>query len=214
MTKASTGSSTGSTTSTLRAFHGDKKIKARYLGRVRAHRKADELVKGQYWQDGKGCAVGCTIHSGNHKAYETELGIPVVLAKLEDGIFEALDNGHAQEWPERFLSAIRPGADLSKVWPRFAVWLMTGEQWGVIQWAKSDMAKKAIHDVSDAYQKVVDGAEMGSIDWRTLRSAAYAYAADAAVADAAAAAAYAAAKRKEARIAQSDKLIELLKEAA
>ncbi len=31
------------------AFHGDPAIKAKYLGRVKAHRLADELVKGQGW---------------------------------------------------------------------------------------------------------------------------------------------------------------------
>jgi hypothetical protein len=62
------------------AFHGDPAIKAFYLGRVRAHRKADEIRHGFYWQGGKGCAVGCTLHSNSHTAYEDELGIPRILA--------------------------------------------------------------------------------------------------------------------------------------
>src|SRR5690242_9395929 len=99
------------------AYHGDKEIKAKYLARVRAHIAADELIHGRYWENGKGCAVGCTIHSGNHASYETELGIPRILAKLEDGIFEALDNGRSKKWPEEFLSSIKVGADLSLVWP-------------------------------------------------------------------------------------------------
>ena len=90
----------------LRAFHNDPAIKAKYLARVRAHRLADELIHGTYWQYGKGCAVGCTIHSSNHAAYETELGIPEILARLEDGLFEALPNGEAKVWPEAFLKAI------------------------------------------------------------------------------------------------------------
>ena len=74
----------------MKAFHGDPKIKAKYLRRIRKHYKADQIVKGQYWENGKGCAVGCTIHSSNHRAYETELGIPRAIAKLEDGMFEEL----------------------------------------------------------------------------------------------------------------------------
>lgn len=31
------------------AFHGDKKVKAKYLKRVRMHAKADEIIKGTYW---------------------------------------------------------------------------------------------------------------------------------------------------------------------
>ncbi len=49
-------------TTTLRAFHNNPKVKSKYLARVKAHEKADEIIKGTYWQGGKGCAVGCTIH--------------------------------------------------------------------------------------------------------------------------------------------------------
>lgn len=100
---------------TLVAFHNDPKIKRKYLSRVKAHYKADEIIKGTYWQNGKGCAVGCTIHSGNHKRYEDELGLPEGLARLEDTIFENLENGTAKEWPVKFLSTIKVGADLEIV---------------------------------------------------------------------------------------------------
>ena len=59
----------------MQAFHNDLKIKEKYLSRVRAHALADEIVKGKYWEGGKGCAVGCTIHGSQHKNYEKELGI-------------------------------------------------------------------------------------------------------------------------------------------
>ena len=85
--------------SVLIAFHGDKSIKATYVKRVKEHEKADEIIKGRYWENGKGCAVGCTIHSSYHNSYETELGIPTVLAKLQDRIFEGASN----EWSKPFL---------------------------------------------------------------------------------------------------------------
>ena len=94
--------------STLLAFHGKPSIKKIYLDRVRAHAKADEIISGKYWEGGKGCAVGCTIHGSSHSAYEAEIGIPRVLAYLEDRLFEALykfDTVAAKAWPERFISA-------------------------------------------------------------------------------------------------------------
>ncbi len=214
---------------TLRAFHGDPKIKKHYLDRVKMHAKADEIVHGQYWQDGKGCAVGCTIHSSNHAAYEKEMGIPRTLARLEDGIFESLANGDSKKWPVQFLSAIKPGADLGMVWPQFAVWLLTDKEWGAIKYARTDSQRKAIQDVADAYQRVIDRKDSIE-DWFKLRAAAYAAAAaaayDAVAADAAAdaAAAYAAAAAaaaaaaydadaRGARLAQSKKLLELLEAA-
>lgn len=111
----------------MRAFHGSDQLKDKYLARVMNHAKADQLVKGRYWEFGKGCAVGCTVHSSNHIDYETELGIPAELARIEDRLFERLPNDQAQQWPFRFLAAIRPGADLSKVGPRFALWALDTE---------------------------------------------------------------------------------------
>ncbi len=229
----------------MRAFHADPKIKAKYLKRVKRHQLADEIVKGQYWDKGKGCAVGCTIHSGNHAAYETDLGIPEILARLEDGIFENLPNELAQTWPRRFLAAIKTGADLSMVWPEFAVWMLTDAQYGVLQFARMEQQQDAINSVADLYQLQLEGAVVDAQDFLDARGAALAAYAPAApagttAADAAAYAALAAyaapayapattaalaadayaayaayaapahAKRTEWRIAQSEKLIELL----
>ena len=69
------------------AYHNDPAVKAKYVGRMEAHMAADDLRHCIYWVNGKGCAVGCTIHSSDHAAYETELGWPEWLAHLEDSIF-------------------------------------------------------------------------------------------------------------------------------
>ena len=41
----------------LLSFHNDPKIKEKYLERVKAHQEADQIIKGLYWEDGKGCAM-------------------------------------------------------------------------------------------------------------------------------------------------------------
>ncbi len=88
------------------AFNGLQSNKDKYLARVEAHRAADQLVKGQYWEGGKGCAVGCTIHGDSHEDYEADdLQIPRIIARLEDRIFEGLPNDRAQVWPGGLLSA-------------------------------------------------------------------------------------------------------------
>jgi len=138
------------------AFHGDPKIKAFYLNRIRQHCLADELVKGQYWKNGRGCGIGCTIHSGSHVAYETDLGIPQILARLEDVTFERLENGEAMLWPERFLATIPVGADLSLVWPRYAVWMLGDTTHGVLRHAKTERMRLGIRGVLDLYQEWVD----------------------------------------------------------
>jgi len=130
------------------AFHNNPAIKEKYLARVRAHRVADEIVKGRYWENGKGCAVGCTLHSGKHMSYESELGIPVALAHLEDTIFENLPNELALEWPARFLEAAHPGADLSNVVNQFMSWMLIDPTHGVIRFVNTDMDRSAIIGVA------------------------------------------------------------------
>ena len=103
---------------TLRAFHGDPKIKAKYLARVRRHAAADELVQGTGWADGKGCAIGCTLDAYDHTRYPVELGIPVEMAYLEDAIFELLPSADAHAWPEAFLRAIPLGSDVHAAYHR------------------------------------------------------------------------------------------------
>jgi len=114
----------------LQAFRNDPAVKEYYLARIREHAAHDEIIKGTYWQKGKGCAVGCTIHSSSHSHYETCLGIPTAIAWMQDSIFENLPNADAMVFPEAFLLAIPVGADLSLVMPRMMLWLMSDNTYG------------------------------------------------------------------------------------
>jgi len=90
-------------------FHNDPAIKAKYLSRVIAHQNTDNLVRGIGWEDGKGCAVGCTLENYDHSRYPIELGIPEWLARLEDTLFEGMSLDKSKTWPEKFLAAIPVG---------------------------------------------------------------------------------------------------------
>jgi hypothetical protein len=181
----------------LIAYHNDKKLKESVVLKMRMHKEADELVQGYgYWKDGKGCAVGCLIHSGSHVEYETRFGIPRFLARLEDGIFERLPVKEAQQWPERFLGAIQPGADLSMVFYKFMHWLLVDPQDGVLQYANTKRTKNSINKIANLYKQYIDG-DLSLEQFRDAADAdadaAAAYAAAAYAAAAYAAAAYAAA---------------------
>ncbi len=217
------------------AFHGDPAIKERYLIRLKEHAALDEIIKGKYWENGKGCAVGCTIHSANHSNYESELGIPQTLAYLEDRIFENLPNEFAMTWPMRFLESINVGTNLELVWPKFVYWLLIDSQYGVVRFNKH----QSIIDIAELFQRWFRGKKPSPEEWHAAADAAAdaaaaaaayaaaAYAAAAAAADAAAdaadaytaaaadaadAAAYAtdAASRSMHFIVMSEKLLELL----
>lgn len=110
------------------AFTNTTITKPEIIAQLEAHALADEIVKGQYWENGKGCAVGCTIHGRDHAEYETLFGIPQALAHLKDVIFEGLPNDQAKQWPLRFINAVEPGSDLSRVQWHFLHWLLTDEK--------------------------------------------------------------------------------------
>ena len=217
----------------MKAFHGKQEIKDEYIKRLQDHYDADEIVKGVYWQNGKGCAVGCTLHSGDHKAYEVELGIPEVLAWLQDSIFEGLSPKDAKEFPLNFLNAVNVGSDLSQVGDKFLHWLLVDPEHGVIKYATN---KKAVQDVADLYERKINGETINRDVWgaaaadvvraaaattayagyagyaatRAAYAAAYTAAATRAAADAASGAASGASGSDAARSTQAEKLIELI----
>jgi hypothetical protein len=177
------------------AFHNDEKIKQKFLARLAEHRRLDNLVKGATGQDGKGCAVWCTMNAYDHKAYETEIGVPQWLARMEDAIFEGLPKKEAMEWPERFLKAIKPGVDLEKVKGPFLIFVLESTL-DKFNHKKFPDVKKAINTVIGLYRsestdraKYTAASDAANAGARAATDAATAYAA---VNAAAAYAAYAA----------------------
>ncbi len=106
------------------SFHGNPAIKAKYVARVKHHRELDNIIQGTGWENGKGCAVGCTLENYNHHAFEFELGIPEWLARVEDSIFEGLSNENAKDFPISFLEAIPVGIDLDLVKIPFLIFVV------------------------------------------------------------------------------------------
>ena len=171
----------------LRAFKKDAKLKKDMVAEILEHKKQDKIIKGTYGTeyhngDFRGCAVGCSIHSYNvrqkknistdsHKAYETELGIPESLARLEDFLFEAMPNDKAMQWPAEFMKAIPVGADLSMVAPKFIS--STLRDLLKIREVKDDkeVAKIVLH-IAKMWDAVVNGKTPKASAWSAARSAA------------------------------------------
>ena len=225
----------------MKAFHSNPKIKETYLARVMAHQKADEIIQRETWDGKRGCAIGCTLHSYSHKAYETELGIPEWLAKLEDKLFEEMSTKYSKSWPADFLREITPGSDLNKIKIPFLIFIVESalerfdhEKYpkqakainGVLKElnrdkidfdklknARATAATAAADADADAAADAAAAATAAAYAavYAAAAAAAYAADADAAAAYAAYAAAYAAAGEKEYK-KFADKLLELLKE--
>jgi hypothetical protein len=159
----------------MTTYHNDQSIKDKYITRVRLHREADELIQGTGWEDGKGCAVGCTLENYSHARYPIELGLPEWLAFLEDHIFEALAPEEAQKWPEQFLQAIPVGVSdrsMDVLRDRFQIFWLTRQK-SQIDCAKYTQVAKAIDDTIALLQSAINGEEPESAAWSAGRSAAW-----------------------------------------
>ena len=110
---------------------------AQLIKMARAHQKADEYKSGHYeWADGA-CSIGCSIHDlkrlniltetapqSGHKHWGEFSGIGEVMANLQDAIFEGLSGDRQTSFTPEVVEALRPGADYSMFWPKFAIWLL------------------------------------------------------------------------------------------
>lgn len=139
----------------------NQELKSALVAEIRKHREHDQVIQGNYgyWEEGKfrGCAVGCAIDSlfrlggnvlphypcGDHGAYERELGIPKILAELQDVIHEGLSDESFPTWPERFMEAVPTETELSLVFPKFAWWLVVD---GMLEHAQ----KRTMWDIGNA----------------------------------------------------------------
>ena len=113
-------------------FFNDPQLKAALLARLEGHRLADEIVQHDYWQNSKGCLIGCAIHGNNALKFEHEFGLSVYVARLGEYFFETFPLDKAKTLPVEIIEAIPVGVDSSLVWPHFWHWLVTDPKHGLL----------------------------------------------------------------------------------
>lgn len=166
------------------SYRNDPTFKEKFVALLQLHQEQDRIVQGAYgttfsgkWQ---GCAVGCSVRSlhlmskdGEHSEYLDELlerphanmslrlGIPMVLAFLEDSLFERMSMEAAATWPVKFGTAIPVGKDLTPVFWRFihAIATTTGRAEGQ-QGIRDYRAVLHVAQVADA---VLSGAPLPEV---------------------------------------------------
>ena len=198
---------------------------------VAAHVAADSIVQGTYWdrKNNKGCFIGCLAKSNDPAINETAYGLPVMVQRIAENIFEALPADEAKAFFAALPDAVScDGKDLSKVgWQFLAAELRSlPEQHEEVQavinpviagmdllasgqvWS-ADAAWAAAAARANAARAATDAAAAA---WAAAAAAAAAAARAAAWAAAHAAAAHAAA-RVAARLRQRDLLLQLISEA-
>ena len=96
------------------------------IGQMKAsaiqHIEADAVTQGEYWErdgnavGGHGCFIGCLTHGRNAEDIESEFGMPLILVRLTESIFERLTPEAAAKFFGDIPEAIgKDGKDLSPV---------------------------------------------------------------------------------------------------
>jgi hypothetical protein len=178
---------------------------------VAAHVAADSIAQGVYWdkRNKRGCFIGCLAHSDDPEINEQTYGLPVMVQRIAESIFEALPAYEAEAFFAALPDAVGcDGKDLSKVgWQFLAAELRAlPEQPGEVQ-VVIDPVIAGIDLLASGQERAAAAA--ARVAWAAARAAAdAAWAAADADADAAAWAARAAARRR-----QRDTLLALISQA-
>lgn len=89
------------------------------------HIAADSIVQGIYWDDEayKGCFIGCLAHSNDPVINEITYGLPIMVQRIAESIFEGLPADKAKTFFSTLPDAIScNGKDLTKVgWQFLAI---------------------------------------------------------------------------------------------
>lgn len=114
----------------MKTFPDPRLTAADFAAGMRAHAKADDLIRGTYGDTDsgrfRGCAVGCNIEvvttrlgveieRGDHETLGETIGVPAELLYLQDALFEGLQGDASSQLAVAFANALRDGQDLSRV---------------------------------------------------------------------------------------------------
>ena len=211
---------------------------------VAAHVAADMITQGVYWDEDtqQGCFIGCLARSNDPADNEAEYGLPIMLQRIAEDIFEALPADEAKAFFASLPDAVGcDGKDLSRVgWQFLAAELQSlppqttdnqavidpvitgldllaaGQDWPHAQAAHAARAAyaAAASAASAAYAASAAAYAANAHDY-AVNGNAYAVNAVAYAANATHAAAHAAAHaaRSSARLRQRDLLLQLISEA-
>ena len=90
--------------------------------------------------------------------------VPKELVRLEAAIYESLPAAEARAWRSRYWAALNPAADFSLVWHRFAVWLLSSDDFGLPRIAGRG-GKLAIAQVVALHLRVINGDHPSPEEW-------------------------------------------------
>src|SRR5688572_25183366 len=154
----------------MTAFFNEPTLKSAVIERLEQHRRLDQFVQGIYFEDGRGCHLGCLTHSkdSSHEMTERLFGIPIRVAYLLEAVFERLPKDDCECWAVESIRAIPCGANLDVLHHRLAAWLLGDAGLLTITGAN----REAIERCRQLHSRAADGLSVTASEWSAAESAA------------------------------------------
>ncbi len=152
----------------LNSFFGDEVLKVETHANLVAARKAGAIEQGgcrHRYEMQRTCAIAVTVQRfpTQYGDYVTILGLPTLLAEVEENIFERLSHDEAVFFPERVIEAIGVGCDLSTIgWALLQATILEHEGLG------HRLVTKIVTACARYLDPLIAGGRVDSIDAREL----------------------------------------------
>jgi hypothetical protein len=156
----------------MKAFHGSKELKHKYIDRINAHVAAGELSQRTGYQprgpNGKpiGGFIGCTFDDYDMfdlTAQSEEIGVPEWLLRLLDQIFDGLLVSESKKFAADVWPAVNIGANLEPLKHKFFTYLLEENVENASSLAIPDTLKKqlvnAIRGVLALHERAITSGE-------------------------------------------------------
>lgn len=95
--------------------------------------------------------------------------IKMEITYLQNCIYEGLKTPDFKDWPELFSSSIKEHSDLSMIWPKFAIELLSNDEFGALKYVKDNTFQEqstAINNVLELFSEwVTSGNEPSRHRW-------------------------------------------------
>jgi hypothetical protein len=141
--------------------------KDKILSRIAQHRELDEIVQGTGFENGKGCAIGCSLDSYDHREYQRVVGVDGIVSGLIDWCHENLPAELSKDWPGRVAKALKSGADTTFIADWWYVWLLTED-------LKSMDPDGVCAKMGELFRRAAEGDEPTKAEWDREARAAWA----------------------------------------
>ncbi len=140
----------------MKSYLNSEKLKTDTLQKLKisiAQHKIEQTVS-NYWEDGKGTAMGVISECDEGDTIAAQYGFPEQLLGIQNHIFKMLPTPQAEQFSVDFLERIPLGVDLNNVWKKYFIWLFVEVDNSLMDvLGHIDLARITIEKTVDTLQK-------------------------------------------------------------